>query len=89
VRVIAVSALLISISFTAYAQQDPEAKLFQELETLDWRSAPKIPTIGGEAQISLNSNIRFLDSANTNRFVQLQGNPPVNNAYSIAPKSLS
>ena len=60
----------------------------QELDSLAWQSAPKIGAIGSQAQIRLDNNTRFLDSVNTNKFLQLEGNPPVENAYSIAPRSL-
>jgi len=44
--------------------------------------------IGNEAQIRLTNDLLFLDPPNTSRFVQLNGNPPISNAYTIAPKLL-
>jgi uncharacterized membrane-anchored protein len=80
---------LITIGFVANAQEKSQEPFWKEINSLSWQTYPTIGIIGNEAQIRLTKDLRFLDSTNTNRFVQLNGNPPVTNAYTVAPKSLA
>jgi uncharacterized membrane-anchored protein len=58
------------------------------MNSLAWQTHPSVGVIGSEAQIRLTNDFRFLDAPNTNSFVQLNGNPAITNAYTVAPKSL-
>jgi hypothetical protein len=83
---IALAALILfASSLVAHAQQSSQKEVWKEINSLAWQSYPAVGVIGNEANIRLSNDIRFLDAPNTNRFVQLNENPPVNNAYTIAP----
>ena len=69
----------------AWPQQD---QLAQRIAALPWQSYPSIGPMGSVAQFSLAGNLRFLDSAATSRFLELNGNPPRQNQYTLAPTSL-
>lgn len=60
----------------------------RQVEALPWQSAPSIGRIGTQAQISLQGDLRFLDSANSSKFLELNGNPPRRDNYVLAPKNL-
>jgi len=61
---------------------------FKQVQALNWQFAPQVSRIGTEASISLSNDVAFLDAANTNRFVQLNGNLPCESCYALAAKSL-
>jgi uncharacterized membrane-anchored protein len=80
--------ILFASNLVVHAQQRSQEEVWKEINSLAWQNYPAVGVIGNDAQIRLSNEIRFLDAPNTNRFVQLNGNPPVNNAYTIAPRSL-
>jgi uncharacterized membrane-anchored protein len=82
------AVILFASSVVAHAQQRSEEELWKEINSLAWQNYPAVGVIGNEAQIRLTNDIRFLDAPNTNRFVQLNGNPSINNAYTIATRLL-
>jgi uncharacterized membrane-anchored protein len=72
-------------AFQASAQENSLAK---QINSLRWQSYPSIGSFGSTAQIKLTSDIQFLDPSNTRRFLELNGNPPRDNQYTVAPSSL-
>ena len=68
----------------AFAQTDVRA----ELAKLAWVNGPDIGAIGSKATIQVPSGYVFLGERDTRRFIELMGNPPSDNHYLIAPKSL-
>ena len=82
------AVILFASSVVAHAQQRSQEELWKEINSLAWQNYPAVGVIGNEAQIRLTNDIRFLDTPNTNKFVQLNGNPPINNAYTIATRLL-
>jgi uncharacterized membrane-anchored protein len=85
-----VGIVLVMTPEVSYGQQQPSAQdLWKQVNSLGWQSYPNVGVIGDVAQIRLTNGIRFLDAKNTSRFVELEGNPPVSNAYAIAPQSIS
>ncbi len=89
IKMTAAAAIVLMTTIIAHAQQQrsPE-EILREMNSLGWQTYPAIGMIGNQAQIRLSNEIRFLDAANTNRFIQLNGNPPVSNAYTIAPRKM-
>jgi uncharacterized membrane-anchored protein len=86
---IALAAVIILWSSAfASAQQRSQEELWREINSLAWQTYPAVGVIGTEAQIRLTNELRFLDVPNTSRFVQLNGNPPIADAYTVAPKLL-
>jgi uncharacterized membrane-anchored protein len=76
---------VVSGAFQASAQEDV---LVKQIRSLQWQSYPSIGSFGSTAQIKLTSDIWFLDAPNTRRFLELNDNPPRDNQYTIAPRSL-
>jgi uncharacterized membrane-anchored protein len=73
-------------------EQQPSAdqlRLMQEIESLAWERGPRQVELGRIARLSLPEGTRFLGSAGTRRFVELNENPPVDNAYTVAAEDLS
>jgi uncharacterized membrane-anchored protein len=89
VRVIGTVAAFLAIISTGHAEDQTQKELLRDIESLHWQSGPTIGTIGSQAQIRLDNTLRFLNSKDTDTFVQLNGNPPLKNAWCIAPRSLA
>jgi len=71
------------------ARQPTEAeKRYQEIVNLKWQHGPSKASIGSNASIEIPNNHVFLDAANTRKFLELNGNPPHDNNYTIAPDNL-
>jgi uncharacterized membrane-anchored protein len=65
----------------AEAEESPIAK---QIQALAWQRGPIEATIGGMATIRVPEGQAFLDSPNTRRFLELNGNPPRDNRYTLA-----
>lgn len=68
------------ISFSAHAQQDIGA----QIRALKWVQAPEKGMIAGKATIGLDNGLSFLGSADTNKFMQLTGNLPSEDSFTLA-----
>jgi uncharacterized membrane-anchored protein len=88
-QAIVVAVVVLMTHVTAYAQQQSPQDILKEINSLAWQSYPNMGVIGNVAQIRLTDAVRFLDAKNTSRFLELNGNLPSNNAYTIAPPSYS
>ncbi|WP_395708489.1 DUF2167 domain-containing protein [Reyranella sp.] len=66
-----------------------ESALMRDISALPWQKAPATCNIGTVARISLTGNLRCLDSASSSKFVELNGNPPRQNTYVLAPWPLA
>lgn len=73
-------AIALVLSATALAQQDPAA----QVRALGWVQAPEKGTIAGKATIGLEGGLGFLGAADTNKFMQLTGNLPRTDAFTVA-----
>jgi len=82
---VAACALLLVASSPVSAQSD----LAKEINSLPWVVFPSVGNIGTVARINLTDDLRFLDDVNTRRFLELNGNPPRNNNFTLAPRALS
>jgi len=71
---------------TASAQED---ELTRQVEALPWLTAPSSGLLGDVAQIKLGGNLRFLGSPATAKFLELNGNPPRDNHFTLAPSSIN
>jgi uncharacterized membrane-anchored protein len=65
--------------------QGPQA----ELRKLAWQKGPTSGRIAGKATLKVPEGYVFLDDKNTRRFLELVGNPPIDNHYLFAPDTLS
>jgi uncharacterized membrane-anchored protein len=57
-----------------------------QINALSWQVAPAVGDVASIATIRLNGPLRFLDASNTSRFLQLNGNPPSDRQYTLAPQ---
>ena len=58
----------------------------QQFEALPWVQAPAKPKVTDRAVIALTAQVRYLDASGTNRFLELTGNLPEEDSYTIADK---
>jgi uncharacterized membrane-anchored protein len=68
------------------ANAKPAASPQQQFEALPWVAAPAKPKVTDRAVIALTPQVRYLDSSGTNRFLELTGNLPEDDSYTIADK---
>jgi uncharacterized membrane-anchored protein len=78
---------LFLLPILSYSQQQ-ETPLQQELKKLNWIDGPSSGVIGDKAKIQIPKNYVFLGAQDTKKYIELMGNPPVDNHYLIAPKDL-
>lgn len=73
------------------AAQQPKSdeQLRQEIAALAWQRGPTEGRIGSLATIAVPQGQLFLDAANTRRFLELNGNPPRDNRYTLVANDLS
>lgn len=69
-------------------QQRAQAETVRQLAALNWVHGPAVVPIGSEANIRIPKGTLYLDPAGTKKFLQLAGNPPADNDYTIAPDDL-
>ncbi len=81
--------LLASILFIPLTTHAQTTSTFQEkLDKLAWQRGPTTGKISDEATIAVPKNYVFLDSANTSKFLEINGNPPREGHYVLAPENL-
>jgi uncharacterized membrane-anchored protein len=61
----------------------------QEVAALSWQKGPAEGRVGTVATVRVPPGMVFLDSVGTRRFLELAGNPPRDNRYTLAPQDLS
>lgn len=66
-----------------------ESAASAELKKLAWQVGPTEGRIADKATIKIPSHFVFLDAPNTRRFLELQGNPPSDGRYMVAPDDLN
>jgi uncharacterized membrane-anchored protein len=57
-----------------------------QINALPWQTSGA-GNIASVARVSLVTDLRFLGSVGTSRFLELNGNPPRNNQFTLAPES--
>jgi uncharacterized membrane-anchored protein len=57
----------------------------REAAALHWQKGPTEAQLGSTATLKVPDGMMFLDSADTRRFLELTGNPPRDNNYTLAP----
>jgi uncharacterized membrane-anchored protein len=60
-----------------------------EVTALKWQKGPAQGQVGSVATITVPDGMMFLDAHGTRRFLELTGNPPRDNRYTLAPRDLS
>ena len=68
-------------------QQQAQIELARQVESLNWVHGPATVPIGNEASVRIPKGVRYLDPVGTSKFLQLNGNPPDEHDYTIAPEA--
>jgi uncharacterized membrane-anchored protein len=72
----------------APAQLSPEAQAYAaKVDALPWVNAPAKPAVTTRGSIALDPKTRYLDAKGTNQYLELTGNLPEEESYTIAAKS--
>lgn len=73
------------------ASQQPSSQdaVMREVLALSWQPGPADARIGDVATLKVPEGLLFLDSAGTRRFLELNGNPPRNDRYTLSAKDFS
>ena len=83
-NVVIVVALLL-VPCMAIAQPPTASDPQTEVQALGWRQGPTDAHIGSMATLRVPAGMKFLDATGTRRFLELTGNPPRDNHYTLAP----
>jgi uncharacterized membrane-anchored protein len=67
----------------ATAQSSDETSALREIQQLSWQQGPSEGSMGGVATMKVAEGHGFLDAVNTRRFLELTGNPPRENRYTL------
>lgn len=78
-----VAVALGAASFLSLAQSDDD--VLKQLRELRWLESGASGSIAGKAVFKASSAYTFLDSADTDKFLKLNGNPPQLTSVTIAP----
>ena len=70
-------------------QSSVQDSLWAEVEKLGWKMGPTQGDIAGIATIVVPKGSAFLGSAGTRRFLEIQGNPGADNAFTFAPNDIA
>jgi len=68
--------------------QQKAQELARQVESLAWIHGPATLPIGNEATVRIPKGARYLGPEGTSKFLQLNGNPPADHDYTIAPEGL-
>ena len=92
-RVLMCGALLgvLAIAAPVSPQPRPQSReqLAREILGLAWQKGPTEAHIGALATLIVPAGQAFLDAPNTRRFLELNGNPPRDNHYTLAAQNFS
>src|SRR5262249_53161989 len=80
--------LLAWMGSNGMAQTAGQDDAWDKINKLNWQFEGADGKIGQEATFKIPQGHAFLDSADTRRFLELNGNPPRDNRYVIGPTSL-
>ncbi|MDR7152628.1 putative membrane-anchored protein [Hydrogenophaga palleronii] len=72
-----------TLSFAQATEEQQE--LARQFQSLDWYKLGQKGDIAGKATFVATQNHTFLNAANTDKFLTLNGNPPRGSAYTVAP----
>lgn len=78
--------VLVAVPFCVTPAWADENQPERQLADLPWQTNPG--KIGLVAQFTPRGDLRFLDSTASSRFLELNGNPPRPNTYTVAPTSM-
>jgi uncharacterized membrane-anchored protein len=88
-RVVWISLLLVTTSAPSMGQEPGgQDSVGAQIRNLGWKVGPSEGKIAGRATIVIPAKYRFLDAADTSKFLTLQRNLPTTDSYTFAPDNL-
>jgi uncharacterized membrane-anchored protein len=85
----ALLGVLIAAPPASAQQPKSQEQVERELGALAWQRGPTEGRIGSLATIKVPEGQAFLDASNTRRFLELNGNPPRDNHYTLVAEDFS
>lgn len=79
------AAVLGLASWSLHAQAPGEQEVGRQISALAWLKPGSTGSVAGKAEFKASEKYSFLGAADTDKFLQLNGNPPPGDAYAIAP----
>lgn len=73
----------LAVPLLVAAQQAGQAEIARQMQALAWQRGPTEGRIGGIATIKVPEGLAFLDAPDSRRFLELNGNPPRDNRYTL------
>jgi uncharacterized membrane-anchored protein len=80
---------LLAAPLIASSQPGRDEDVGRQLRALAWQRGPTQGHIGGIAVLEVPEGLAFLDGPNTRRFLELNGNPPRDNRYTLVGRDSS
>jgi len=81
-----VATALAAACVLSFAQTTPSAEeVGKQMRELGWLKPGAIASVAGKAEFKGSPTYTFLGEADTDKFLKLNGNPPVGHSYTIAP----
>jgi uncharacterized membrane-anchored protein len=72
-------------AFVCHAQQPEQDAIAKQMRELKWLPPGAVGSVDGKAVFKASPGYTFLGTADTDKFLQLNGNPPTGSSYTIAP----
>src|SRR5208282_5175482 len=88
-RLLTAASVSLWLSLSAHAQQTSQETIIKNIAALSWQSSPGIGLIDNKGEIKIPSGTWFLNATDTKQFLQLIGNLPEDNEFTLAASNLS
>jgi len=86
---LALASCFLFIQPTMAQTSDAEAEMIRGLAALDWVQGPASRPVGKTASIFVPEGYLYLNDVDTAKFLELNGNPPSGNSYTLLPADYS
>lgn len=84
-RVLVAWALALASTVCVAQKTEPDEAIAKQFRELKWLPPGQVGSVAGKGQFKATEHYSFLGSADTDKFLQLNGNPPTGHSYTIAP----
>lgn len=78
------AAVVLTFAHSAHGSQGAEKTTEQQLSELNWLVPGSVGRVADKAEFKVTDNYTFLGSADTDKFLEINGNPPHGNSYTVA-----
>ena len=85
VGVAMMAAMVLTFSQSALSNQGAEKTAEQQLSELNWLMPGSVGRVADKAEFNVTDSYTFLDSSDTDKFLEINGNPPQGNSFTVAP----